>query len=187
MRTKPLINPLRVSLLPVLVLAVLAVNGCIFGPGPPEGDEPPPGLDTPAGVVEYIEDAYNTRDIDAYKECLSPNFTFYFDPNDVGQDVEGFEIPASWGYDDEVSAVANMFYELYDINLSIASSPITGINPSEPEFEAFNIKINLLVMVDATNGYRAEGPVDFTFESYYTEKGEKLWRVKDWWDRTWSG
>jgi hypothetical protein len=186
MRKKPLINPLRVSLLSVLVLGVLAVNGCIFGPGEDKGQEPPPGLDTPAGVVEYIEDAYNTRDIDDYKVCLSPNFTFYFDPKDVGDGVAGgdYTIPDSWGYDEEVAAVENMFDQLHSIDLNLASSNIGNPGPNDTTFSPPQVQIRLLVMVDPINGFLAQGFVEFDFESYLSPKGKKLWRVKNWSDFT---
>jgi hypothetical protein len=183
MRKKPLINPLRVGVVSVAILTVLVVNGCIFGSRDGEDGEPPPGLDTPARVVEAIEVAYNIRDIEDYKVCLSPNFTFYFDRSDVGEDVGGYTIPDSWGYDDEVDAVKNMFGELYSIELSLDSSNIVDPGSSDTVFYADNVQIKLLVMIDSVNGYLAQGFVDFNFESYTSPKG-KLWRVKDWSDYT---
>jgi hypothetical protein len=180
---KPLINPLRVCVLSAAVLAVLVVNGCIFGSTNGENGEPPPGLDTPARVVEAIEVAYNIRDIEDYKECLSPNFTFYFDQRDVGDDIGGYTIPDSWGYDEEVTAVKNMFDELDTIDLSLDSSNIVDPGPNDTVFDAYNVQIKLLVMIDPVNGYLAQGFVDFSFESYTSPKG-KLWRVKDWYDKT---
>lgn len=185
MRKKPLINLLHVGIASFAILAVLAVNGCIFGPGDTERKEPPPGLDTPAGVVEAIEVAYNARDIEDYKECLSPNFTFYFDPNDVGHDVgEDYTIPDSWGYDEEIPAVENMFDQLHSIDLSLTSSNIGDPGLNDTKFTASNVQIRLLVMVDPVNGFLAQGFVEFDFESYMSPKGKKLWRVKNWRDFT---
>lgn len=178
-------NFLRVAFGTVIIVAVLAVNGCIFGTTNGNGNgEPPPGLDSPGGVVEYIEDAYTTRDIEDYKECLSSNFTFYFNPLDVGKPVGDYIIEDSWGYDDEISAIENMFDQAYDIDIELVSEQVGDPEPNDDKYTAYNVQITLLVMVDATNGFRANGFVDFEFESYNGEKGEKLWRVLNWWDKT---
>lgn len=181
-------NFLRAAFGTVVVVGILAVNGCIFGTPGNEDDDATAGLGSPAGVVEMIEVAYTDTDIELYKQCLSQNFTFYFDPNNVGDDVEGYIIPDSWGYDDEVEAVGNMFDNAYSVNLSITTANIGEPEPSDTTYNAYNVKIVLTVMVDSQNGFRADGPVDFEFESYPNPKDEteKLWRVRNWWDRTWS-
>jgi hypothetical protein len=178
-------NFLRVAFGTVMVVGVLAVNGCIFGTTNGNGNgEPPPGLDSPGGVVEYIEDAYTTRDIEDYKECLSSNFTFYFNPLDVGKPVGDFTIPPSWGYDTEVQVIENMFDQAYSIDIELVSKQVGDPEPNDDKYTAYNVQITLTVMIDATNGFIADGFVDFEFESYNGEKGEKLWRVINWWDKT---
>jgi hypothetical protein len=188
MKNKKINVFLRVAFGAVVIVGVLAVNGCIFGTPPPEDPGVTPGLDSPAGVAALIQEAYMTRDLDLYKACLSPNFTFYFDPNNIGEDVDGYIIPDSWGYDDEVDAIANMFDNAYDIDLTIVTANIGKPDPSDEGFSAPNVAIDLLVMVDPTNGFQAEGPVDFDFESYPNpeDPSKKLWRVRKWWDRTWK-
>ena len=177
-------NFLRAAFGTVVVVGVLAVNGCIFGTPPPEDDETTAGLGSPAGVVEYIEDAYIVRNIEDYKECLSPNFTFYFNPLDVGKEVGDYIIEESWGYDEEIGAIENMFDQAYDIEIDLVGKQVGDPEPNDDKYKAYNVQINLLVMVDATTGFRANGFVDFEFESYNGEKGEKLWRVLNWWDKT---
>lgn len=177
---------LRAAFGTVVVVGVLAISGCIFGPPDDKGEEAAPEFGSPAGVVEMIEVAYTNGDIELYKECLSQNFTFYFDPNNVGDDVEGYIIPDSWGYDEEVIAVGNMFDNAYSVNLSITTANMGEPEPTDSTYTAYNINIVLLVMVDSQNGFRATGPVDFEFESYLNDKNEKQWRVRNWWDRTWS-
>jgi hypothetical protein len=176
---------LRVALGTVVVVGVLAVNGCIFGTSNGNGNgEPPPGLESPGGVVEYIEDSYIARDIEDYKECLSPNFTFYFNPLDVGKVVGDYIIEDSWGYDEEVGAIDNMFDQAYDIEIDLVGKNVGDPEPNDDKYTAYNVQIVLTVLVEATFGYRATGFVDFEFESYNGEKGEKLWRVLNWWDKT---
>ncbi|UCE27362.1 MAG: hypothetical protein JSW52_01010 [Candidatus Coatesbacteria bacterium] len=177
---------LRVALGAVVIIGTLAVNGCIFGTDPPIEDPPAEGFGSPAGVIELIQDAYTERNIDLYKECLSPDFTFYFDQNDVGDDVEGYVIPVSWNYDDEVEAVNNMFDEAHSIDITLTNENISDPEPDDTVFNVPSVQISLLVMVDATNGFLATGFVEFDFESYLDPKDqtEKLWRVKNWRDYT---
>jgi|GEM_PF-1918549 len=175
---------IRVALGTAVIVGILVVNGCIFGTPPDEGEEATAGLGSPAGVVEYIENAYMTRDIEDYKECLSTNFTFYFDPNDVNTVVGDYTIPTSWGYEDEIDAIGNIFDEAYSIDLKLTTSEIDDPASDATTFTAYNVQIRLLLMVDPSFGYLAQGFVDFEFESYTNDKGEKLWRVVNWWDRT---
>jgi hypothetical protein len=186
MRGQIINNIIRVLLGTVITFSVLALNGCIFGTPDDQGGDVTPGLESPAGVVEMIEVAYNDTDVELYKKCLSQNFTFYFDPNDVGNDVEGYIIPDSWGYYDEIDAADNMFDNAYSIQLSIITNNIGEPEPSDEDFLAPNVMIELTVMIDSQNGFKAKGPVDFEFESYFNDKNEKQWRVINWWDRTWS-
>lgn len=179
-------NSLRAAFGTVVVVGVLAVNGCIFGTPPPEDDKTRAGLGSPAGVVEYIEDAYIARNIEDYKKCLSTNFTFYFNEIDVGKEVGDFTIPESWGYDTEVQVIENMFDQAYDIDIDLVSETVGDPEPNDDTYTAYNVQIRLTVMIDATNGFIADGFVDFEFESYNGEKGEKLWRVINWWDKTHS-
>jgi hypothetical protein len=178
------ISPLRGIFVLLFAAGVLALSGCIFSTPPDEGDDGAAGFFSPAGVVELIEDAYSDRDDELYKKCLSPNFTFYFDSNDVGQDVGGYIIPTSWGYDDEVEAVENMFDQAHSIDIDLTSSNIGEPESDETVYNAPSVHIRLLVMVDAGNGFLADGFVEFEFESYQNEKGQKVWRVKDWKDYT---
>jgi hypothetical protein len=180
---------IRAALGTAVIVGVLAVNGCIFGTPPPEGGEATAGLGSPAGVVEYIENAYTSRDIEDYKECLSTNFTFYFNPVDVGTKAGDYTIPPSWGYEDEIAVIENMFDEAYSIDINLVTAGIKEPSPSDTTFTAYNVQIRLLLMVDSVNGFVATGFVDFEFESYPNPKDEteKLWRVVNWWDKTEAG
>jgi hypothetical protein len=148
---------------------------------------PPPPLNAPADVIENVEISFNQRNIDVLKKCLDPDFVFYFDPHDVGQNPPGssYVIPASWSYT-EFWVVANrMFQVAHSVSLRIPSSQIGTPKPGEDRYKAKNVSISLLVMVDEYNGYIADaGYCNFAFEAYYNEQKEKRWRLLGWWDFT---
>ncbi len=167
-------------------LALLALScGDEEGVTPREPDRLAPT--SPANVLENVEISFNQCDVDLLKAMLSTNFVFYFDPDDVGQHPPGsqYEIPESWSYTVFSHAVNNMFTKAYSISLTIPTGGVGNPGENETRYRADNISINLTVMVDELNGYRADqGFCDFAFESYTSETGKKCWRLTGWWDRT---
>ena len=142
----------------------------------------------PADVIENVEHSFNQKDIDLLKKCLSPDFIFYFDPDDVGQNPPGkpgYKIPASWSYTEFWKVVLNMFQRAFSVSLYIPASQIGTPDPGQNTYKAEDVSISLLVMVDEYNGYIVEsGYCNFAFEVYYNEKKEKRWRLTGWWDFT---
>jgi len=141
----------------------------------------------PADVIENVETSFNQRNIDLLKKCLSPDFVFYFDPKDVGQNPPGSEyvIPESWSYTEFWNAARNLFEMAYSINLSIPTGGIGTPDPGQNTYKTENVSISLLVMVDERNGFIADnGYCNFAFEVYYNEQKEKRWRLVGWWDFT---
>lgn len=171
-----------------LAAATLTFTGCLFSPPKELPPEPPPEMTTPANVLKNIEVAYNQQLINKYKEALSANFVFYFDPDDVGQNPPGrprYKIPESWVYTEDWTATENMFQKAYSINLSIPTARVGEPGPTETTFRADNISITLLVMVDELDGYLADqGYCNFEFEKYKNQEGKDRWRLTKWWDRT---
>ena len=168
--------------------AAMALTGCLFSPPEDEPPQQPVVMTSPVNVLKNIEIAYNQRDINLYKKALSPNFVFYFDPRDVGQTPPGNEnyiIPESWSYTVDWSATEKMFQNAYSINLAIPTGRVGEPEPEENEYQADNISISLLLMIDELNGYSADkGYCNFKFEKYQNEQSEDRWRLKYWWDRT---
>jgi hypothetical protein len=169
-------------------LAALLFTGCLFSPPGPGETQEPPVMNSPANVLKTVEIAYNQNNIQYYKDALSENFVFYFDPDDVGQTPPGggnYIIPESWTYTEDWNATKRMFEGAHNISLSIYT---TGIGTPDPEatiYRAENIKIRLLVMLDEINGYLADaGYCNFEFEKYTNARGEVLWRLTKWWDNT---
>jgi len=172
-------------LLTSIVLIGLFASGCGSGSAPPTtGPLPILGPDTPAMVAYNLELSFNKRDTNLYKQCLSPNFTFIFNPAEVGEVVgDGYIIPESWGYEEDWSATQNMFIEAYDISFQILENDIGEPADGATTYLAEDIPINLLVMIDPDNGFLAQGTCDFRFETYESN-GKTYWRIKDWWDGT---
>ncbi len=168
-----------------LALALLALS-C----GEEEPPPPPPPVNTPVGVLTYIEVSFNQRNIDLLKRSLSPNFVYYTDPGEIGRPrPEGtpYRPPPSYSFTEFWHIAYNMFNSAYAINLSISTGGIGEPGPEENTFRAGDINVSLLVMVDETSGYLAEGYCHFEFEKYKNEQGQDRWRLTKWWDDTKGG
>ncbi len=164
-------------------LAFLALACGIEPPPPP----PPqaPNLETPNGVLQIIVYAFNDhKDAEAiykYKTALSPDFVFNFNPADVGDIVNGYQIPESWNYSEDWTATRNMFNEAYDIKLGTLQVGEPSAN--DAEFFAGNVTISLTVKTTELNGYRCDkGYCDFQFK----KQTDGTWRLVKWWDHTTS-
>ena len=168
----------------VTVTALLALS-C----GEEEGitRPPPPSLNLPADVIDGVELSFNQKNIDLLKKCLSPDFIFHFDPDDVGQNPPGssYVIPTSWSYTEFWVVARNLFGRAYSISLHIPASQIGTPDPGQNIYRAEDVSLSLLVMVDEYNGFIAEsGYCNFAFETYFNEQEEKRWRLTGWWDFT---
>jgi len=167
-----------------VALAALSCDETTTEPEP----NPPLANSSPKNVLYSVEISFNRRDLKALTPALSRNFVFHFDPDDVGQSPPGsnYIIPGGWTYTDFTGAVGNMFENAHSISLAINKSVVETPGESETTFKAENITINLLVMIDELNGFRAGdyGYCNFEFERYDAQGGEKLWRLTNWWDRT---
>jgi hypothetical protein len=67
------------------------------------------GAGSPRECIDMLVRAINGRDISGYGALLAPDFTFYFNPDDVGRDVNGYTIPETWGFDEEIAFLGEMF------------------------------------------------------------------------------
>jgi hypothetical protein len=149
------------------------------------GTTPPPlPGNTPAEVLELIEDYFSGRDVIDLERLLTADFVFYFDDSDVGTLVGDYIIPESWTLTDFLSAVSRVFDNAYSIDISITSANVGEPGSDDTTYTAENIQIQFLVFVDTVNGYLAQGFVTFEFEAVYNEKNEKEWRVAAWRDFT---
>ncbi|MGD8717663.1 MAG: hypothetical protein PVH29_02465 [Candidatus Zixiibacteriota bacterium] len=175
------------KLITAAALLALLVAACDDGPDEePEQGEVVNAM--PSGVLTNISVSFNRRDVEIVEGALGPAFTFYFSPEDVGQNPPGgsnYVIPESWGYTEFRLAVARMFRKAYSIDLAIPTGSIGGPASGAETYRAENVTISLLVMVDELNGFIAnQGYCDFAFEKYKGADGRDYWRLTGWWDNT---
>ncbi len=138
---------------------------------------------TPAQVLRSLIYAFNNGDIETLDGALADDFTFHFDPINVGTVIGDYVIPDSWGREDFITACGNMFTEAYSIDLDVAYESIGGPEDGATEFTARDVYVRLLVMVDSTNGFIGDGFCDFRFVNESAD-GTGNWVISDWWDYT---
>jgi len=145
---------------------------------------PPIAPTSPANVLRNVERSFNTKDYDLFEFCLSPNFVFYFNPNDIGEIVEGYVIPVSWNRVEMEAAIQHMFNEAYRITLSIPTSGMGTPGSGATTWRAEGVNIRLELLTSPGNGYRiGAGFCNFEFEKY-ENNGAYRWRLTKWWDYT---
>ena len=168
-----------------LAAALLALS-CVEEGGTTPGKTYPEAT-SPANVLKNVEISFNQRNAGLLDDMLSKGFVFHFDPDDVGQNPPGshYIIPESWSRAVFTNVVRNMFKEAYSISLTIPTTSVGEPDPNETTYDAKNINIKLLVMIDELNGYIADtGYCNYRFERYDGEGGKKFWRLTGWWDNT---
>ena len=140
----------------ITAAALLAVS-CVEEGGTTPGPTYPEAT-SPANVLKNVELSFNQRNAGLLDGVLSKGFVFYFDPDDVGQHPPGggYIIPESWSRAEFTGAVSNMFKKAYSVSLSIPTASVGEPDPNETTYDAENINIKLLVMVDELNGYIAD-------------------------------
>jgi hypothetical protein len=169
----------------IVILAVgalLAFTACDDGGTPP----PPPPYDI-IEIIECIEDSFLARDTEDLKHRIHSDFTFYFDPEDVGEEIGGYIIPRSWVRDEFIGAAGNMFDMAYSIDIKIDTSVIDDPLTDDNTYTAADVPIDFLVMTDEVNGYMAQGTCTFELRGEYNQNSEKHWCVTAWRDFTSPG
>jgi len=140
-----------------------------------------PNGNTPGQVLMSLENAFNDRDIDILGAALTSDFTFHFDPLDVGYDVGGYIMPDSWSRGDFLAACGNMFENAQSIDAEIEFESVDDPDDGIDEFTAYTILVRLYVEEDEQNDYLAQDPCDFRFVDRGAD-GTDNWVISDWWD-----
>jgi hypothetical protein len=177
---------MRTVAIMLLIVAILLSFTACDDDGSTTPTPPPLDLTEPANTLEAVEQAFNDSDSDNLASCLADGFTFYFDKDDIGGGPGGLIIPETWGKEEFLKAVGNMFTEAYSIDLTVVTVNVGDPEDGAIEFTAEDVHINLLVMVDATNAFLANGFCDFRFIKD-ASGGYDNWRIIDWRDRTSEG
>jgi hypothetical protein len=167
----------------VAAFAALAALTCTCGDVIIDGDPPPPPVSvSPRAVLQRLEYSFNDRNIETLKSCLSHNFIFHVDPEEIRR--RGGALPPSTSHDEFWHIARNMFQRAYSVAMSIDSGKVGTPGPEQTEYKAENTPIKLLVMLSENGGFLAEGEAGFEFEKYQNHAGEDRWRIVKWWDGT---
>jgi len=134
------------------------------------------GNGTVLETLNKFMDVWNSGDVDVYESLLTDDFTFYFDPWDVGGDI-----PFSWGFDEEITAFNNLFDAVGAENVDVELD-LEGV--TEPEegavtYTVENIPYTLHVTVpDDDIIYLAQAHLNMELTMVDDE-----WVITEWWDR----
>lgn len=155
---------------------------CLTGPSnniiPSAPWEP---VDSAWKVIENLEYAYETKDLDLYMSCFREDFEFHlleYNPhgNSAKQD-------SSWGYAEEEQIHQNMFSDVPMIELTISCSsevPWTGDSTGLSYQLQRDFDLWVYTSMFPAHGYRASGYGVFICREDST--GE--WYIWLWWDQS---
>jgi hypothetical protein len=121
----------KVIIAPVAIaLLLLACGEEGVTPTEPERLEPT----SPVNVLKNVAISFNQRDINLLKAMLGPNFVFYFDPRDVGQNPpeSHYVIPESWNRGEFIEAVNDLYKKAFRVSLSITPTTSASRGPKRP-------------------------------------------------------
>lgn len=123
----------------MLLLSLLAgTAGCLFssdGKNDDPEENPPPSDYKPqitiANVLYNFKLAFEELNYEEYEKLLHEDFAFVFDPRDVGPDKPWSE--ATWGRDDELECIRNMFSGEPNINGQVVDGISLRFDAGDPE------------------------------------------------------
>ncbi|MCX7020873.1 MAG: hypothetical protein NTW26_01105 [bacterium] len=157
-------------------IAVAALFTCLSCSTGTDGD----GNGTVLETLNKFMDVWNSGDVDAYESLLTDDFTFYFDPRDVGY----HDIPESWGLVDEMTAYNNLFDAVGAENVQVQLD-LDGVTEPEEGAETYkveNIEYDVLVFDENADPepimYLATGLLDMELM-----KVDGEWVIINWWDK----
>lgn len=167
------------------LLAALLTTACLFeDPGEDPPREETLVNDTPANCLRLVERYWNTLDYSQFQPTLAPNFVFYFNPNDVGQTVEGYSIPVSWNAQEMKDAIRNMLTRAYSITMDIPVANLGAPGSGEIFYRTGQVVIELTLLTSPGTGYRLGAGYCLSEFEKYQEEGQDRWRLTKWWDYT---
>ncbi|UCE26434.1 MAG: hypothetical protein JSW52_08770 [Candidatus Coatesbacteria bacterium] len=141
------------------------------------GTTPIPG-NTPLETLQAFRTAFNNGDTNALDGLLPSNFRFHFDADDVGTEVNGYTIPASWGRAVFLTAVGNMFGATETVTFSFDESDVGEPRKGDTTYETGNVEVTFKAMIDDYNWYEVIGPLTFYF-TLDSADGTDLWSLEN--------
>jgi hypothetical protein len=135
---------------------------------------------TVLGTLNLFVDVWNRCDIDTYEGLLDGDaFIFYFTPQDVGGDI-----PPSWGYEEEMNAVGNLFDTLgaANVDVQLDLSEVTEPEEGVDTYTVRDVPYEIIVYVeDEYRTYLAQERLDMELT-----KVDGEWVITQWWDKLFS-
>ncbi|HUT97880.1 MAG TPA: hypothetical protein VM054_02235 [bacterium] len=160
-------------------IAAAALLICLSCTTSTDGDGDGYDTTTVLGVLNLFVDVWNDGDMDTYRVLLDEDeFTFYFDPQDVGG---GHDIPPSWGYTEEITAVTNLFNAVgaENVDVQLDLSEVTEPEEGVETYKVENIEYEVRVHVEEEDIiYPANAYLDMEFT-----KVDGRWVITEWWDK----
>ncbi|MCK4594297.1 hypothetical protein KAU45_07330 [bacterium] len=156
-------------------LAVAALLVCLSCCTSTDGDGNGYDQTTVLGTLNLFLEVWNDGDVSAYESLLDEDdFTFYFDPADVGGDI-----PVSWGFEEEITAFTNLFDVVgpENVDVELDFSDVTEPKEGTDTYLIEEIPYFVQVQVDDMT-FPAEADLDMQFAKIDGE-----WLITDWWDR----
>jgi hypothetical protein len=174
------------GLLTSVVIAATAAAALLAGCG--ENQSSPSPTDNgyqptePKYALANVEAAFNGGDDALLDAALAANFTFYFDPYEIGKRLpNGYKIPESWTRDELLRGMARTWAGTHSAVLDNSWRVIGSPAPGETTYQA-TAPVTLDVMTDPGNGYLVEGDGDYEF----TRADDGRWRLTAWRDFTYE-
>jgi hypothetical protein len=159
----------RVVMMSVVAL-VLAGSACIFSPEskPGETSDYYSPVDTPEKLLANFQLAYQTKNLDAYMECLHEEFEFILLEVDWADYTGNGQIDESWGYDIEENYTGNMFSsdqaEVIELTLDGNTQSVWWGDPSGKTLQLvrnFDLKVFYYLPDGSVKGSHALGSAKF--------------------------
>lgn len=114
----------KILILTVAITAAAGFLSCNGGTSTGPGDGDGGTTNTPSDVVDSLEQAINARNEIAYRALMHDSMTFYFDGDDVGRDVNGYAISASWPLSIDYAEIKSLYANTYSINCEIDENAV---------------------------------------------------------------
>ncbi len=145
------------------------------------GEQQPYAATEPKYVLANVEIAFNGDDLKLLDNCLAPDFAFYFDSHDVGEEVNGYIMPGSWTRQEFLTAAGNLFAKTFSVTLNDHWRDVRKPPRGEQFHLAPELELQLSVMLDSKNGYAFD---DGTCDYEFTREPGQAWFLSAWRDRS---
>jgi len=181
------------ALLTVAVAATLAMTGCANKSTNPEGADdaiPYKARTSPNNVIYNLVLAYTEMDAEGYLDCLSEDFEFVLNPDDVNDPQN--PLPETWGKSVEQAIHERMFSDTTNVdrvnltltNMSIDFDPGSDPYSAEDDRYTYVEGCDLRVVIGYWT-FLADNYQEFVFGIDFGERGrdgELLWKIVEWFD-----